>query len=117
MGAINNIFGMPPGMNKAEKSKQVGGAGNDSANKGKARKAGDVSDASGFDKAMISMAAQKLLTIKSEAVQFTAQVKDAKTISEAEIHAIKEKIATDFYFDPEVIDKIVDKLVALPNFK
>ena len=55
--------------------------------------------------------------IKSEAVQFTDEVKDAKTISEAEIDAIKERIASDFYFDPEVIDKIVDKLVALPNFK
>ena len=117
MGAINNIFGLPPGMNKTDKSKNVGGAGNESANKAKARKAGDVSDASGYDKAQISSAAQKLLTIKSEAVQFTAEVKEAKTISNAEIDAIKEKIASDFYFDPEVIDKIVDKLVVLPNFK
>jgi len=117
MGAINNIFGMPPGMNKADKSKQAGGAGNDSASKVKARKAGETADTSGYDKAQISSAAQKLLTIKSEAVQFTAEVKDAKTISHAEIDAIKEKIASDFYFDPEVIDKIVDKLVVLPNFK
>jgi len=117
MGAINNIFGMTPGMNKADKSKQAGGTGNDSADKVKARKAGEVSKASGYDKAQISSAAQKLLNLKAEAVQFTAEVKDAKTISNAEIDAIKEKIASNFYFDPEVIDKIVDKLVALPNFK
>ena len=108
---------MPPGMNKAEKNKQVGGAGNESANNGKARKAGEASETSGLDKALISSAAQRLLNIKSEAVQFTDEVKDAKTISDAEIDAIKERIASDFYFDPEVIDKIVDKLVALPNFK
>ena len=32
------------------------------------------------------------------------------------IDAIKEKIASNYYFDPEVIDKVVDKLIALPNY-
>lgn len=115
MGAINNILGMPPGLNKNDKSKQTGEIGNNSSKKGKTRKT-EGSVVSGFDKAVISNEAQKLLTQKKEAAQHTQKVQDAQTISKAEIESIKEKIASDYYFEPEVIDKVVDKLIALPNF-
>lgn len=115
MGAINNILGMPPGVNKNDKNKQTAGVGNDSANKGKARKA-EESSVSGFDKAVISNEAQKLLIQKTEAAQHASKVRESQTISREEIESIKEKIASDYYFEPEVIDKVVDKLVALPNF-
>lgn len=114
MGAINNILGMPPGVNKNDKSKQTGAVGNSPAQK-KARKA-EGSSTSGFDQALISNEAQKLLTQKNEAAQYTQKVRESKTISKEEIESIKEKIASDYYFEPEVIDKVVDKLVALPNF-
>ena len=53
---------------------------------------------------------RELLSLKMQAASYTDEVKRATTISPGEIEAVKEKISSNFYFDPEVIDKVVDKL-------
>jgi len=116
MGAINNILGLPPGLHKTDKNKEPARVGKDSGESGKAKKT-EGNSPSVYDKAVISNEARELLSIKAEAVRHTDRVKNAETISPLEIEAIKQKIAADFYFEPEVIDKVVDKLIALPNYK
>ncbi len=114
MGSINNILGMPPELNKAGKSREVRktppGANKD-------EKSGKIAQKAGSDKAEISSVGRELLTLKMQASKYTDEVKKADTISQVEIDAIKEKIASNYYFDPEVIDKVVDKLIALPNYR
>lgn len=115
MGSINSIFGLPTELNKAGNSKEARKAGSGS---GKDQKVSKVEQkAASADKAEISSVGRELLTLKMQASAYTEEVKQARTISESEIEAIKERIASDYYFDPEVIDKVVDKLIALPNYK
>jgi hypothetical protein len=113
MGSINNILGMPPELNKAGNNREVRKA---TSGNGKEAKTGTVSSKVSSDKAEISSVGRELLTLKMQAAEYTEDVKKAETISQVEIDAIKEKIASNYYFDPEVIDKVVDKLIALPNY-
>ena len=115
MGSINSIFGMPPELNKTGNSKEARKAGSGEA---KDINTSSVTKNTGSpDKAEISSVGRELLTLKMQAVNYTEEIKQAGTITEGEIEAIKERIASNFYFDPEVIDKVVDKLIALPNYK
>jgi len=115
MGSINTILGMPPELNKPGNAKEARKAG---SGNGKDAKTSEIKQASASaDKAEISSVGRELLTLKMQAVNYTEEVKQASTISKGEIEAIKERIASNYYFDPEVIDKVVDKLIALPNYK
>jgi len=114
MGSIKSIFGLPQDINKNEKAKDLKRVNSKPSEikKPQSQKSG----ASTSDVAQISSAGKELLSIKLQARQYVDQVKNADTLSVDEIEAIKEKIASNFYFDPEVIDEIVDKIIALPNF-
>jgi hypothetical protein len=115
MASINNILGIPPESNKAGNAKESRKAGSGAGKEAKVSESKVSSTSS--DKAEISSVGRELLTLKMQAANYSQEVKQAKTISENEIEAIKERIASNYYFDPEVIDKVVDKLVALPNYK
>ena len=69
------------------------------------------------DKAEISSSGRELLAMKNESAQYTNDVKEAESLSNTEINVIKEKVADNFYFKSEVIDKVVEKILALPNFR
>lgn len=115
MGSINNILGMPPELNKTGNTKEARKAG---SGEGKDANVKSVAKDSGSaDKAEISSVGRELLTLKMQAASYTEEVKQSSTITDVEIEAIKERIASNYYFDPEVIDKVVDKLIALPNYK
>lgn len=113
MSSIKSVFGLPQDINKNEKAKELKQVGKKVADikKGKGGESAKTSDV-----AQISSAGKELLSLKLQAEQYVDQVKNSETLTVSEIEAIKEKIASNFYFDPEVIDKIVDKIVSLPNF-
>ena len=113
MGSINNILGMPPELSKSGNSRAVRKTNSGDV---KEEKTAGINKQSVADKAEISSVGRELFTLKMQAAEYTEEVKKADTISQDEIDAIKEKIASNYYFDPEVIDKVVDKLIALPNY-
>ena len=115
MASINNVLGIPPELNKSSSSKEARKAGSGIGKEAKASEMRQTSTSS--DKAEISSVGRELLTLKMQAANYSSEVKQAQTISQTEIEAIKERIASNYYFDPEVIDKVVDKLVELPNYK
>ncbi|MEJ2053116.1 MAG: hypothetical protein P8X42_04265 [Calditrichaceae bacterium] len=71
---------------------------------------------SASDTTQISDTATKLLALKMEANKYLNKVKDSKSISQAEIDEIKDKIREKYYSDEDVVDKIVDNLAKLPNY-
>ncbi len=115
MGSINNIPGMPPKPNKAGSTKEASKASSVSGETLK-KSTGRQISASG-DKTEISSLGRELYSLKMQETTNTEKVKQSSTISRSEIDKIKERIASNYYFDPEVIDKVVDKLIALPNYR
>ncbi len=59
----------------------------------------------------ISPEARRLLDLKNEASQYVDKVKNAETLSMDEINQIKERITSQYYFDSQVIDQIVEKML------
>ena len=59
----------------------------------------------------ISPEAKHLLELKNEAIQYLYKVKDAETLSPEQIDQIKERISSQYYFDSQVIDQIVEKML------
>ncbi len=116
MGTIKNIFGMSPDINKTNRNnteKKVN-TNNKEQETGSTTKTGNSHKPAVT--ADISPVGRELLTLKSEAASYIEEVRSAKTITTTEIQEIKEKIASQYYFEPEVIDQIVDKLMAMPSF-
>ncbi len=62
-------------------------------------------------KTEISSAARHLFELKSEAKQYLDTVKSATTLSTEEIDQIKERLTSQYYFDSQVIDQIVEKML------
>lgn len=114
MGTINNILGMSPEVNKSGRSSEPKKVQTAKEGKAGGKKASQVSDSS--VKADISQIGREFLTLKMEASRYLDEVKESSTLTQKEIEDIKDKIATNYYFEPEVIDQIVDKLLQMPNF-
>ncbi len=114
MGPIKNIFGLSQEIQKADKGKEPKRVKSDDRRHPAAGKSGSVKGSK--DKAEISSVGRELLTLQMEAEKYIDHVHHVETLSSREIESIKEKIAANYYFDPEVIDKVVDKLIAMPNF-
>ncbi len=68
------------------------------------------------DKVQISDAARDLLKMKLEATQYVSDIEETKTISEARVNELKQKIEEKKYLTNNVMDQTVDKLTTLPNF-
>jgi len=112
---IKNIFGASPESNKivknneTKKSKSVEETSTEDAKSNPVNGSGD--------KAEISSFGRELFKLRAEAAEYIEEIKTSRTISEEEIEEIKEKILEGHYFDPEVIDKVIDRLLNLPHFK
>ncbi len=105
---------MPANINKAEKNPNLKKAENEIDQK--KTKVGNKT--SGPDSLEISSTAREMLLMNVEAnnPRFIKELLDAETLDTAEMEAIKKRITEGFYSDPEVVDKIVDKLFEMPNF-
>ncbi len=68
------------------------------------------------DDVKISAAAKELLTLRAEAKKYVEQVKNTRTLTDQEVVELKQKIESKYYFKKDVIDKIVGKLLDLPNY-
>jgi len=68
------------------------------------------------DQARISDTARNMLNLRIDAKKYLDNIKQNKTLSESEIDKLKQKIDDNYFIDEEVVDKIVDKLIDLPNF-
>jgi len=111
MGFIKTILGSAsPDVNKVD-SKKIG-----SNPKAARSQKTESADRTG-DKANISGQGRELYNIRQEASQYTGLITNTEVLTNQEIDSIKGKIASNYYFDSEVIDKVVDKLLTLPNFR
>lgn len=102
MSLIKDILG----LSGTERTNNTVGSKNN--NKVKSVKT-DKSDA--VVKTEISPEAKHLLELKNEASQYLDQVKEAETLSPEQIDQIKERISSQYYFDSQVIDQIVEKML------
>ncbi len=112
MGPIRQLFQSSPDLKKTDSNKKINKS-NDNGQNGK--ETGAVANSS-KDQVQISPQARELLSLKVEAENYLKEIKESEIISPQEIDAIKEKIASKYYFDEEVINDLVDKLVSLPDY-
>ena len=111
MGTIKNILGMSPEVNRSNQGKKIGSGKGSSSERAKS-----TGKSSSPVKAEISQIGRDFFNLKTESKNYLDEVRNSATISTAEIESIKEKIASNYYFEPEVIDQVVDKLMRMPNF-
>ncbi len=113
MGPLKSIIGLSQDVGKSEKAKETKKVDKEHRSD---KKVNGQKTAVNADVAQISSAGREMLLLKMEAQKYVDDVGRAETLSLKEIESIKEKIAANYYFDPEVIDKVVDKIIAMPNF-
>ena len=70
----------------------------------------------GRDEIQISDSARELLTLRQDAQDYVDEIKQTNALTENDITQLRQKIDNKYFLSDEVIDKIVDKLVELPNF-
>lgn len=68
------------------------------------------------DRAEISDAGRTLLSVKTEADRYLKLVENTNIVDEQEIEEIREKVMLNYYSKKEVIEKITEKLLDLPNY-
>lgn len=113
MGSIKDIISLSPDVNRLAKNQDVKKVKTDKQDD-KVKSASDKETQQ--DKLQISDAARELLSLRMEAADYMDEVKSAQTLSDQEVEKIKDKIENKYFTEPEVIDTIVDKLLALPNY-
>jgi hypothetical protein len=71
------------------------------------------------DKLDISPAGRELLNTKAEAAreENLEKVRLAGTLDDARLEQIRDRIEHNFYDNPDIIEKILDKLMELPSFQ
>jgi len=114
MGPIKNISGLPGNVNKAEKNTDYR-----KVETGKQQKKSEsTSAASNKDRLEISPEARDMLSknVEASVPQFIKEVIDAETLDASELSVIKNRVQEDFYSNPEVVDKIVEKLFESSEF-
>ncbi|MCB0281014.1 MAG: hypothetical protein H6627_11650 [Calditrichae bacterium] len=113
MGPIKQLFSTSPDLKKTDTNKKLNKSNESASNK-------DQNSASvkstQKDQVQISSKGRELLTLKIEAESYLKDIKESETVSPQELDAIKEKIASKYYFEKEVIDDLVDRLMNLPNY-
>ncbi len=68
------------------------------------------------DRAEISDAGRSLLSVKTEADRYLTLIENTDIVADEEIEEIREKVMLNYYSTEEVIDKITEKLLNLPNY-
>ncbi len=114
MGPIRNLFSTSPGLKHTESGKKAGKSA-DPYKKSEAVNQLSGNKSAAKDQVEISSAGRELLSLKAETRKYLDDVKNSRAVSPQELDAIKEKIASRHYFDDEVIEKVVDKMVNLPG--
>ncbi|KAA3617654.1 MAG: hypothetical protein D8M58_01140 [Calditrichaeota bacterium] len=112
MGPIRQLFSTSPDLKKAESNKKIGKPTDNDPGAKETNAAGNASK----DQVEISNKGRELLSLKVEAENYLKEIKESEVISPQEVDAIKEKIASKYYFDEDVISDLVDKLVNLPDY-
>ncbi len=113
MSSHMNIFGAAQELNKGEQNngiKKVKPGDRPADKKSKA------AESSSSVKTDISNVGRELYQMKLEARGYVEEVKGAESKALKEIEAIREKLADNYYFDEEVINAVVKKILALPVF-
>ncbi|HED09186.1 MAG TPA: flagellar biosynthesis anti-sigma factor FlgM [Caldithrix abyssi] len=110
MGPIRNLFSTSPDLKRTDSGKKAGKAEssyqkNDALNKVAGNGAGKS------DQVEISTEGRQLLSLKAEAQKYISDVKNSRAVTAQELEGIKEKIASKHYFNDEVIEKVVDKMM------
>ncbi|MCD6374144.1 MAG: hypothetical protein J7L94_01370 [Caldisericaceae bacterium] len=65
----------------------------------------------------ISDSAKELMKLRAEAERYLKMIEEKETLSADKLAEIQNKLKSNQYLREEVIDKIVEKLINLPNFK
>lgn len=114
MATVNDIYGIGPSTQRSGKNEPTKKLNleKDSGQPGAVSKKNATRDT-----AQISSEARELLNLKMDAAKYLDEVRQAVTLNDHEINQIKSKIQQKYYMDREIIDKIVDELAALPNYK
>ena len=116
MSSIKDIPGVNQQLKRLEKENEVKKAN-------ASKKYGETASTSGTtearkDSVEISSAGREMLAQKAQSEKFISTVKNSDTLSGNEKDAIREKIAADYYSNPEVVDKIANDVVdSYQNFK
>ncbi len=114
---LSNIGGAAQGSsNKAErvskKEKMQKAAGKEAVQKSSSKSSEIKSGA----QVNISEIAREMLKLRAEAERYLKMVQDKPTLSPEDLDDIQNKLKNNHYLRQEVVDKIVDKLLDLPNF-
>lgn len=113
MGPIKQLFSTSPDLKKTDTNKKLNKV-NDTGSK-EDNKSSAV-ESSAKDQVQISNKGRELLILKTEAENYLKDIKESEVVSPQELDAIKERIASKYYFEKEVIDDLVDRLINLPNY-
>jgi hypothetical protein len=113
MSGINEYLQISAGNQKIKRNEDVKKAPEQKTNP-KADKTSAQSKRA--DQAQISDAARGMLTLRIDAKKYIEDVEKSKSISDNDVKQLKQKIENMYYINDDVIDKIVDKLVSMPNF-
>ena len=65
----------------------------------------------------ISESAREMMKLRAEAEKYLKMLEEKETLTTDDLKEIQNKLKTNHYLREEVIDKIVEKLINLPNFK
>jgi hypothetical protein len=105
MAHIRDISGVPPEMRKTEVKR---------TDSRKSERPASVKD-----KLEISPAAREMLGMTTEAakIEHLDHVRKAETLKQERMELIRERIESNFYNDPDIIEKILDELMELPPFR
>jgi len=113
MAGINNFLNIPASANKINRNEDLKKTANNK-NEQKADNTANVSERK--DQAQISNAARSMLSLRIDAQKYVDEIEQSKTLSDNDVKDLKQKINNKYFVDADVIDKIVDKLIDLPNF-
>lgn len=113
MAGINNLLNISASGNKISRNEDLKKT---AANKNEQKTGNTANVSDRKDQAQISDAARSLLSLRIDAQQYVDEIEQSKTLSDNDVKELKQKINNKYFVDDVVIDKIVDKLIDLPNF-
>ena len=111
MGPIRQLFATSPDLKKTDSNKKLS-----KSHENNDAKENAPANNNSKDQVQISEKGRELLTLKLEAQNYLKDIKESEIVSQKQIDDIKEKIASKYYFDEEVISDLVDRLLNMPNY-
>lgn len=60
---------------------------------------------------------EDIFRLQTVSNRYLDEIKNSESLLNEEIDEIKEKIANNFYFSPEITDIVIEKILGLPGFK